>query len=45
MSKGELDLCWMVTHKFALHDYRQALQFQTQRVENHSIRSVFAFED
>ena len=45
MSKGELDLSWMVTHKFALGDYRQALQFQTQRAKNHSIRSVFSFED
>jgi len=45
MSKNQLDLSWMVTHKFDLHDYRQALLFQTQRAENHSIRSVFSFED
>ena len=45
MSKGEPDLSWMVTHKFALDDYRQALQFQMHRAENHSIRSVFSFED
>ena len=45
MSKNQLDLSWMVTHKFALDDYRQALYFQMHRAENHSIRSVFSFED
>jgi len=45
MSKKQLDLSWMVTHKFALDDYSQALQLQMHRAKNHSIRSVFSFED
>jgi threonine dehydrogenase-like Zn-dependent dehydrogenase len=45
MKNGEVDLGWMVTHKYSLDDYKHALSMQSHRGITKSIRSVFAFND
>lgn len=45
MRRGELDLGWMVTHKFRLEEYDKAFSMLNQRGQNGAIKAVFAFED
>lgn len=43
MQAGKVDVGWMVTHKFKLEQYRQALELQLHRGSNQVIRTVFEF--
>jgi threonine dehydrogenase-like Zn-dependent dehydrogenase len=43
MLEGKTDIGWMVTHKYKLDQYRQALKLQSQRGERQVIRTVFEF--
>ena len=45
MANGEIDLGWMVTHKFQLNDYKRALTMMGSRGENQAIKAVFEFQD
>jgi threonine dehydrogenase-like Zn-dependent dehydrogenase len=44
MDEGKADLGWMVTHKYRLEDYRQALELTHQRGKNEAIKIAFEFE-
>jgi len=44
MLEGKIDTSWMVTHKFKLDQYRQALKLQSQRGEHQVIRTAFEFD-
>jgi len=43
MAQGRVDLGWMVTHRFKLEEYRQALALQSKRAKNQSFKTVFEF--
>ncbi len=44
MAKGKVDLAPLVTHKFKLEDYRQALAAVANKGRTKVIKAVFAFE-
>lgn len=44
MSEGKLDLTNMVTHRFRLEDYKEALTVTSKRGKNQVIKSVFVFD-
>ena len=44
MARGNLDLGWMVTHRFRIDDYAQAFRLHSQRGQSGIIKAVFAFE-
>lgn len=44
MSEGKLDLTNMVTHRFRLEDFKQALSITSNRGKNQVIKSVFVFD-
>lgn len=44
MRQGELDVEWLITHKFQLDDYARAFRFLNQRGDSKVIRAVFEFE-
>jgi threonine dehydrogenase-like Zn-dependent dehydrogenase len=43
MAKGKADLSWMVTHKFALNDYQQALDLTHKRGTQDALKIAFKF--
>jgi len=43
MESGKLDLSGMITHRYQLKDYRQALSANNQRGKHELIKSVFTF--
>jgi len=45
MAKGEIDLGWMVTHKFQLNDYKHALSMMGSRSKSQAIKAVFEFAE
>jgi L-iditol 2-dehydrogenase len=45
MQRGELDLGWLVTHKFRLEDYARAFHLLNQRRASKAIRAVFEFDE
>jgi L-iditol 2-dehydrogenase len=45
MQRGELDVGWLVTHKFRLRDYARAFRFLDQRGASKAIRAVFEFDE
>lgn len=45
MASGDLDLGWLVTHKFRLEDYKRAFRVMFKRGENKAIKAVFDFSD
>jgi threonine dehydrogenase-like Zn-dependent dehydrogenase len=44
MASGKVDLGWMVTHRFRLDEYGQALKLHGRRGSSEVIKAVFAFE-
>ncbi len=44
MQRGELDLGWLVTHKFRLDEYARAFTLLGQRGASKAIKAVFEFE-
>lgn len=44
MRRGELDVAWLVTHKFRLHDYGRAFRLLGRRGATGAIRAVFEFD-
>jgi threonine dehydrogenase-like Zn-dependent dehydrogenase len=44
MAEGRLDLTPMVTHRFALDEYKKALAVTANKGRHHAIKSVFAFD-
>jgi L-iditol 2-dehydrogenase len=44
MSNGTVDLAPLVTHKFRIEDYADALTTATSRGRNNVIRAVFEFD-
>jgi len=44
MAEGKVDLAPMVTHKFRLEEYRQALATVARKGQSGAIKAVFAFE-
>lgn len=44
MAQGQLDLGWMVTHRFALEEYAQAFRASAKRGRQEMIKAVFSFE-
>ncbi|MFQ5946447.1 MAG: zinc-binding dehydrogenase [Anaerolineae bacterium] len=44
MAEGKVDLTPLVTHRFALEDYKKALALTAAKGKHHLIKSVFAFE-
>ncbi len=45
LAAGRLDLPRVVTHRFALEDYREALLLAHQKGRNQAVKAVFAFPD
>lgn len=45
MQRGELDVGWMVTHKFRLDDYGRAFRLLEQRGAGEVIRAVYEFDE
>jgi threonine dehydrogenase-like Zn-dependent dehydrogenase len=45
LAAGRLDLPRVVTHRFALEDYREALLLAHQKGRNRAVKAVFAFPD
>lgn len=45
MTRGELDLGWLVTHKFRLADYGRAFRLLNHRGANQVIRAAFEFDE
>jgi threonine dehydrogenase-like Zn-dependent dehydrogenase len=45
LSKGKVDLGWMVTHKFPLNEYKKAFRLTNHRGKNGSIKIAFDFQD
>jgi threonine dehydrogenase-like Zn-dependent dehydrogenase len=45
LSRGVLDLSWMVTHKFRLEEYRQAFDLTHRRAGNQALKIAFEFPD
>lgn len=45
MEQGKLDIGWMVTHKYAINDFKKALKDQGRKSKLKSIKSVFSFDD
>lgn len=45
MKTGKLDIGWMVTHQYAIKDFKKALKAQSQKGKLKSIKSVFVFEE
>lgn len=43
MESGQVDLGWMVTHRFRLEDYRRALALTSRHGANRIIKAVFEF--
>ncbi len=43
MAERRVDLGWLVTHRFALSEYRRALQMVTSKGNSGVIKAVFAF--
>jgi threonine dehydrogenase-like Zn-dependent dehydrogenase len=43
MASGKVDLGWMVTHRFALDDFKQALRLLEKRGQHEAIKGVFVF--
>lgn len=43
MAQGEVDLSWMITQRYPLDDYMQALKTLSSRATSQAIRAVFAF--
>jgi len=44
MAERRVDLGWLVTHRFALADYRAALETVTAKGSSEVIKAVFAFD-
>ena len=44
METGRVDLGWMVTHTYAIEDYKQALRESTGRRHSEMIKGAFAFD-
>lgn len=44
MSGGELDVSWLITHKFRVDEYARAFRFLNQRGTSKAIRAVFEFD-
>lgn len=45
MQTGKLNLDWMVTHRFALQDYANALDLQLHKAGQRMIKTVFEFSE
>ena len=45
MSRGIVDLEWMVTHQYPLAEYKRAFELTSSRNKNQSIKIAFKFED
>jgi threonine dehydrogenase-like Zn-dependent dehydrogenase len=45
LSRGVLDLSWMVTHKFRLEEYWQAFDLTHRRAGNQALKIAFEFPD
>ena len=45
MHRGELDVGWLVTHKFRLDDYARAFRLLSRRGASKAIRAVFEFDE
>ena len=45
MAHGQVDLGWLVTHRFELGDYKRAFRMMGKRGENQAIKAVFDFRD
>jgi threonine dehydrogenase-like Zn-dependent dehydrogenase len=43
LASGTMDLGWIVTHRFALDDFKQALHLLKKRGQHGAIKGVFAF--
>jgi threonine dehydrogenase-like Zn-dependent dehydrogenase len=44
MASGDLDLGWLVTHRYELDEYKRALKEASARGKNGVLKSVFEFE-
>jgi threonine dehydrogenase-like Zn-dependent dehydrogenase len=44
LEMGKVDLSWLVTHRFRIEEYRQALAMQSRLGANRAIKSVFSYE-
>jgi L-iditol 2-dehydrogenase len=44
IAEGRVDLAPLVTHRFRIDDYANALSTATSRGQNNVIRSVFEFD-
>jgi threonine dehydrogenase-like Zn-dependent dehydrogenase len=45
MASGEVDLAWMITHRFALKEYRKVFEMLRARGRYKIIKGVFEFQD
>lgn len=45
LRRGEVDLGWLVTHRFALDDYDHAFRLLSHRRQSNAIKAVFAFDE
>ena len=44
MQRGQVDLGWLVTHKFRLEEYAHAFELLNRRGASKAIKAVFEFE-
>ena len=45
MARGDVDLDWLVTHRFKLEEYKRAFTMLGKRGESQAIKAVFEFND
>jgi threonine dehydrogenase-like Zn-dependent dehydrogenase len=45
IASGEVDLGWLVTHKYQIEDYKKAFDLTYQRGKNQAIKIAFQFDD
>jgi L-iditol 2-dehydrogenase len=43
MASGKVDLVWMVTHRFALDDFKQAIRLPEIKLQDQVIKVVYEF--
>jgi threonine dehydrogenase-like Zn-dependent dehydrogenase len=45
LARGAVDLSWMVTHRFPLHEYRRAFDLTHRRADGRALKIVFEFQE
>lgn len=44
LERGDLDLSWLITHKFELDDFPEVMRMHRERNKHQILKAVFAFE-